>query len=170
MCKDICLNLLATIKLKSTLKSPTAGESCCAALRMEEPDEAILPMRAKGARGPDDIPPTFLKALGPRAEQGLLDIFNLSISSASPQTPCVPFAKGSSRRSNTGYEGGTGSMELGRTYLEVLLHPLRSLPPTLKGCWRSQGSPSGRPLVLKPQPQQQRKPPFIRYSYNQCYL
>ncbi len=29
-------------QLKSTLKSPTAGESCCAALRMEELNEAIL--------------------------------------------------------------------------------------------------------------------------------
>ncbi len=36
--------------LKSTLKTPTAGESCCAALRIEELDEAILHMRAKGAQ------------------------------------------------------------------------------------------------------------------------
>ncbi len=33
--------------------------------------------------------------------------------------------------------------------------PLKSLPPTLKGYWRSQGSPSGRPLALKPQQQRQ---------------
>ncbi len=73
-------------QLKSTLKSPTAGESCCAALRMEELDEATLQMRAKGASGPDDIPPTFLKSLGPRARQELLDIFNLSFSTGkSPQ-------------------------------------------------------------------------------------
>ncbi len=37
-------------------------------------------VRAKGAPGPDDIPPTFLKALGPRARLGLLNIFNLSFS------------------------------------------------------------------------------------------
>ncbi len=43
-------------QLKSTLKSPTAGKSCCAALRKEELDEATLQMRAKGAPGPDDIP------------------------------------------------------------------------------------------------------------------
>ncbi len=68
------------------LKSPTAGESCCAALRTEELDEAILQMRAKGAPGPDDIPPTFLKALGPRGRQELLDIFILSFSTGkSPQ-------------------------------------------------------------------------------------
>ncbi len=79
------------------------------------------------------------------------------ISSTPPQTPCVPFAKRSRRRSNTGYGGAPGSMQLGKTYLEVLLHPSRPLPPTLKGCWRSQGSPSGRPLALKPQQQQQQR-------------
>ncbi len=58
------------------------------------------------------------------------------------------------RRSNIGYGGAPGSMQLGRTYFEVLLHPSRSLQPTLKRCWRSQGSPS---LALKPQQQQQNK-------------
>ncbi len=73
-------------KLKYELKSPTTGESCCAALRKEELDEAILQMRTKCAPGPDDIPPTFLKALGSRARQELLDIFNLSFSTGrSPQ-------------------------------------------------------------------------------------
>ncbi len=37
------------------------------------------------------------------------------------------------------------------------LHPSRSLPPTLKGCWHSQGSPSGGPLALKPQQQHQQR-------------
>ncbi len=53
---------------------------------MEEFDEAILQMRAKGASGTDDIHPTFLKAPGPRARQELLDIFNHSFSTGkSPQ-------------------------------------------------------------------------------------
>ncbi len=65
-------------QLKSTLKSPTVGENCCAALRKEEFDGAILKMRIKGA--PDDFPPTFLKALGPRARQELLGLFNFSFS------------------------------------------------------------------------------------------
>ncbi len=43
------------------LKPTTAGESCCVALRK-------------------DIPPTFLKVLGPRTRQQLLDILNLSFS------------------------------------------------------------------------------------------
>ncbi len=37
-------------------------------------------MRSKDAAGPDDIPPTFLKALGPMAKTGLLSIFNESFS------------------------------------------------------------------------------------------
>ncbi len=79
------------------------------------------------------------------------------ISSTPPQTPSVPFAKRSRRRSNTGYGGPPGSMQQGKTYFEVLLHPSMSLPPTLKSCWRSQGSPSGRPSTLKPQQQQQQR-------------
>ncbi len=78
-----------------------------------------------------------------------------AISSTLPQTPVSPFLERSRRRSNTGYGGAPGSMQLDRTYLEVLLHPSRSLPPALKGCWRSQGSTSRRPLALKPQQQQQ---------------
>ncbi len=43
-------------------------------------------MRSKGAPGPDDIPPTFLKALGPRAKNELLEIFNCSFATGtSPQ-------------------------------------------------------------------------------------
>ncbi len=73
-------------QLKSALKFLTAGESFCSASRMEELDEAILQMRAICAPGPDDIPPTFLKALGRRARLELLDIYNLSFSiGKSPQ-------------------------------------------------------------------------------------
>ncbi len=58
---------------------------------------------------------------------------------------------------NAGYGGAPGSTQLDRTSLEVLFHPSRSLPPTLKGCWRSQGSSSARPFALKPQLQQQQQ-------------
>ncbi len=55
-------------------------------MQNEELDEAILQMRAKSTTGPDHIPPTFLKTLGPRARQELLDIFDLSFSTVkSPQ-------------------------------------------------------------------------------------
>ncbi len=94
------------------------------------------------------------------------------ISSTPPQIPCAQFAKGSRRYSNTGYGGAQGSVQLDRTSLEVLLHPPRSLPPTLKGCWRSQGSPLGRPLALRPQQQEQprrslrERRPFVVVFYH----
>ena len=40
-------------------------------------------MKKKGACGPDDIPPSFFKNLGPAALEELLRIFNLSLSSGS---------------------------------------------------------------------------------------
>ena len=45
---------------------------------MRELKRAIAKLKAKGAAGPDDIPPSFLKALGDKALQTLLDIFNNS--------------------------------------------------------------------------------------------
>ena len=42
---------------------------------------AIASMKPKGAPGPDDIPPTFLKHLGPTAFEWLLHIYNLSLRS-----------------------------------------------------------------------------------------
>ena len=43
---------------------------------------AIKRMKGKGAAGPNNIPPSFLKALGPLALQELLPIFNSSFSLA----------------------------------------------------------------------------------------
>ncbi len=37
-------------------------------------------MRNKGVAGPDDVPPTFFKALGSMAKAELLSIFDLSFS------------------------------------------------------------------------------------------
>ena len=45
---------------------------------MRELRRAIAKMKTKGAAGPDDIPPSFLKALKEKALQTLLDIFNSS--------------------------------------------------------------------------------------------
>ncbi len=43
-------------------------------------------MRAKGAPGPDDIPPMILKERSPRAKSELLEIFNCSFATGtSPQ-------------------------------------------------------------------------------------
>ena len=49
---------------------------------MEELEGAIRKMRRKGAAGEDEIPPSFLKALGPLAKRALLKIFNLSFDNA----------------------------------------------------------------------------------------
>ena len=50
---------------------------------MEELEKAIHKMRTKGAAGEDEIPPSFLKALGPVAKEALLSIFNQSYDDAS---------------------------------------------------------------------------------------
>ena len=50
---------------------------------MEELEKAIHKMRTKGAAGEDEIPPSFLKALGPVAKEALLSIFNQSFDNAS---------------------------------------------------------------------------------------
>ena len=49
---------------------------------MSELQSAIKRMKGKGAAGPDNIPPSFLKSLGPLSLQELLSIFNLSFSLA----------------------------------------------------------------------------------------
>ncbi len=66
--------------LKKALQLPTAAESCCSPLTIRKLDIAIHAIRRKGATGPDDIPPTILKALGPMAKAELLSIFNESFS------------------------------------------------------------------------------------------
>ena len=52
-------------------------EEGCEDITMTELNKAIAKMKTKGACGPDDIPPTFLKALETNARQELLEIFNL---------------------------------------------------------------------------------------------
>ena len=46
---------------------------------MSELRNGISKMKSRGAPGPDNIPPTFLKHLGPRASSRLLRIFNVSL-------------------------------------------------------------------------------------------
>ena len=53
----------------------------------DELQTAILAMKRKGAQGPDEIPPSFLKELGPYALTELLGIFILSwTTSTCPQS------------------------------------------------------------------------------------
>ena len=71
-------------KLKKLLRSRKAGPapSSCRNFTMHELEQAIHATRTKGAAGPDEIPPSFLKALGPRGMTELLAIFNQSFTSA----------------------------------------------------------------------------------------
>ncbi len=87
--------------MKSDLKSSAADLVYGTALGLQSPDRkensstaipnpalldiAIHTMRRKGAEGPDDITPTFLKALGPTAKTEVLSIFNESFCSNNSQ-------------------------------------------------------------------------------------
>ena len=53
-------------------------EECCNDFSLAEMETALKFMKTKGAPGSDDIPPSFLKNLGPKASQKLLDILNES--------------------------------------------------------------------------------------------
>ena len=69
-------------KLKQTLSSTDREDHSNVPLTLTELKTAIKKMKTKGAAGPDDIPPSFLKNLGPIALEELLAIFNLSLESA----------------------------------------------------------------------------------------
>ena len=62
-------------QFKKRIKVPSADHESCAPLLMSELQSAIKKMKGKGAAGPDNIPPSFLKSLGPLALQELLSIF-----------------------------------------------------------------------------------------------
>ena len=71
-----------TDKFKMSIKVPSADDESCAPILMSELQSAIKKMKGKGAAGPDNIPPSFLKSLGPLALQESLSIFNSSFSLA----------------------------------------------------------------------------------------
>ena len=59
-------------QFKKRIKVPSADHESCAPLLMSELQSAIKKMKGKGAAGPDNIPPSFLKLLGPLSLQELL--------------------------------------------------------------------------------------------------
>jgi len=63
---------------KRLLKSPTVNNHQAAKFTLRELKRAISKMRARGAPGPDDLPPQFFKALKANALLALLHIFNES--------------------------------------------------------------------------------------------
>ena len=69
-------------QFKKRIKVPSVNDESCATLVMNKLQSAIKKMKGKGAAGPDNIPPSFLKSLGPLALQELLSIFNSSFSLA----------------------------------------------------------------------------------------
>ena len=65
-------------QFKKCLHAPFVDDESCVPLLIGELKSAIKRMKVKGAGGPNNIPPSFLKALGPLALQELLSIFNSS--------------------------------------------------------------------------------------------
>ena len=50
----------------------------CAVITLRELIKVIFQMKGKGAASPDDIPPIFLKSLGPMALNELFEVYNRS--------------------------------------------------------------------------------------------
>ena len=69
-------------QFKKFLHAPSVDDESCTPNLMGKLQSAIKRMKGKGAAGPDNIPPSFLKSLGPLALQELLSIFNSSFSLA----------------------------------------------------------------------------------------
>ena len=63
---------------KRMLYSTGPDDESCRDFSLDEMETALKFMKTKGAPGKDDIPPSFLKNLGPKANQKLLDLLNES--------------------------------------------------------------------------------------------
>ena len=63
-------------EFKKRINSSSTDNESCSKLTIGKLTSAIQKMECKGAAGPDDFPPTFLKTLGPITLQELLEIFN----------------------------------------------------------------------------------------------
>ena len=67
---------------KQKINAPSVDDQSCSSFSLSELRAAIRRMKRKGAPGADDIPPSFLKELGPKALNELLDIYNTSFNKA----------------------------------------------------------------------------------------
>ena len=66
-------------ELKKKMKTNSVDAESCKDFDMVELEGALKAMKSKGAPGKDDVPPSFLKNLGPRGKQELLAILNESL-------------------------------------------------------------------------------------------
>ena len=64
--------------LEKRFNTPSVDHESCCSINMLELMSAIQKLKRKGAASPYDIPPSFLKPLGPLPLQELLSIFNAS--------------------------------------------------------------------------------------------
>ena len=69
-------------QFKKRRNTPSVDIESSVPLLMDKSQSAIKKMKCKGAAGPDNIPSSFLKSLGPLVLQELLSIFNSSFSLA----------------------------------------------------------------------------------------
>ena len=69
-------------ELKELIRNQPHDPEECEDFSMGELEAAIKAMKAKGAAGGDQVPPTFLKNLGAKGKQFLLDLFNESFKTA----------------------------------------------------------------------------------------
>ena len=71
-------------RLKKLLRRREAGpkQINCSNFTIHELEQATHTMKRKGAAGPDDIPPSFLKELGDNGKTEILRIFNHSFNKA----------------------------------------------------------------------------------------
>ena len=66
-------------QFKKHLNAPSADDESCASFQMGELLSSIKKMKCKGAAGPENIPPSFLRSLGPLAPQEFLSILSSSL-------------------------------------------------------------------------------------------
>ena len=71
-----CANSAGPLYLKKKLGRASVDKEDCRDFTLGELRKALKKMKRKGAEGPDGIPPSFLKELGPKALNELLEIFN----------------------------------------------------------------------------------------------
>ena len=63
---------------KRTVNSPSADDSTTSDFPIVDLNRALKKMKNRGAAGPDEVPPTFLKNLGNHAKTEVLRVFNMS--------------------------------------------------------------------------------------------